>query len=224
MPLRNYYSYIQTNFLAGKSRRHSSVLCRNSSPYPSLSSISLSVSHRPVNLAVVVTNTNNIKKKMTNRTIKLNNNNKKTTTITNNKPKKRQRQVRKPNPKNHQEEEGGGSSSIGDIEDFFKFGKDETLEIRASLLDWYDHNQRDLPWRRINNNSGDDSEEETSRRAYAVWVSEVMLQQTRVQTVIDYFNRWMLKWPTLHHLAQASLEVCLFTSLGLAVYFFFFSL
>ncbi|KAM7527535.1 hypothetical protein LguiB_030945 [Lonicera macranthoides] len=206
MPLRKY-SRIQTNFLAGKSSRNSSVFCLNSSPSPS--SISLSVSHGPVNLAVDVTNTKNIKKKMTNRTIKLNNNNKTTnTSITNNKPKpkpnKRPRQVRKPNPKNHQEEES--SPSIGDIEDFFKFGKDEILEIRASLLDWYDHNQRDLPWRRINNNSGVDSEEETTRRAYAVWVSEVMLQQTRVQTVIDYFNRWMLKWPTLHHLAQASLE------------------
>uniref|UniRef100_A0A2P2JYU7 Adenine DNA glycosylase n=1 Tax=Rhizophora mucronata TaxID=61149 RepID=A0A2P2JYU7_RHIMU len=44
------------------------------------------------------------------------------------------------------------------------------------------------------------------KRAYGVWVSEVMLQQTRVQTVVHYYNRWMLKWPTLQHLAQASLE------------------
>lgn len=39
-----------------------------------------------------------------------------------------------------------------------------------------------------------------------MWVSEVMLQQTRVQAVIDYYNRWMQRWPTVHHLAQASLE------------------
>ncbi|KAK4370321.1 hypothetical protein RND71_009800 [Anisodus tanguticus] len=84
----------------------------------------------------------------------------------------------------------------GDIEDIC-FNKDETLQIRASLLEWYDENQRDLPWRRIS---------ERDKRGYAVWVSEVMLQQTRVSTVIDYFNRWMNKWPTLHHLAQASLE------------------
>lgn len=89
----------------------------------------------------------------------------------------------------------------GDIEDF-SFTKDETLQIRASLLEWYDKNQRDLPWRRIS--SGFDERE---KRAYAVWVSEVMLQQTRVSTVIDYFKRWMNKWPTLRHLAQASLEV-----------------
>ncbi|PHT72522.1 A/G-specific adenine DNA glycosylase [Capsicum annuum] len=48
--------------------------------------------------------------------------------------------------------------------------------------------------------------DERDKRGYAVWVSEVMLQQTRVSTVIDYFKRWMNKWPTLHHLAQASLE------------------
>ncbi|KAL3358813.1 hypothetical protein AABB24_015745 [Solanum stoloniferum] len=87
-----------------------------------------------------------------------------------------------------------------DIEDI-SFSKDETLQIRASLLEWYDENQRDLPWRRIS--SGFD---ERDKRGYAVWVSEVMLQQTRVSTVIDYFKRWMNKWPTLHHLAQASLE------------------
>ena len=88
-----------------------------------------------------------------------------------------------------------------DIEDI-SFSKDETLQIRASLLEWYDENQRDLPWRRISGGS-----DERDKRGYAVWVSEVMLQQTRVSTVIDYFKRWMNKWPTLHHLAQASLEV-----------------
>lgn len=89
---------------------------------------------------------------------------------------------------------------VPDIEDI-SFSKDETLEIRASLLEWYDKNQRDLPWRRISS-----CLDEREKRGYAVWVSEVMLQQTRVSTVIDYFNRWMNKWPTLHHLAQASLE------------------
>lgn len=102
-----------------------------------------------------------------------------------------------------------------DIEDI-NFSTDEALEIRASLLKWYDENQRDLPWRRISNSGGNDHDnedvEESERRAYAVWVSEVMLQQTRVQTVIDYFNRWMNKWPTLRHLSQASLEVCFYSS------------
>ncbi|XP_052198358.1 adenine DNA glycosylase isoform X2 [Diospyros lotus] len=99
-------------------------------------------------------------------------------------------------------------SDVGDIEDF-DFGRDETLEIRVSLLDWYDRNKRDLPWRRISSVDENDDEDEagSESRAYAVWVSEVMLQQTRVQTVIDYFNRWVQRWPTVGHLACASIEV-----------------
>lgn len=95
-----------------------------------------------------------------------------------------------------------------DIEDFTFTGK-EIPYIRASLLEWYDKNRRDLPWRRISNRENGAGIEERERKAYAVWVSEVMLQQTRVQTVVDYFNRWMEKWPTIHHLARASIEVCL---------------
>lgn len=82
-----------------------------------------------------------------------------------------------------------------------KFNENEIAEIRASLLDWYDKNKRDLPWRRL---SGSDDGGE--RKAYGVWVSEVMLQQTRVATVIDYYNRWMQKWPSLYHLSLATLE------------------
>lgn len=89
-----------------------------------------------------------------------------------------------------------------DIEDLFS--EKEVKKIRQSLLQWYDKNQRELPWRE---RSESDKEEEKEKRAYGVWVSEVMLQQTRVQTVIDYYNRWMTKWPTIHHLAKASLEV-----------------
>ncbi|KAL6565053.1 hypothetical protein OROMI_016503 [Orobanche minor] len=94
---------------------------------------------------------------------------------------------------------------VVDMEDISFVGK-EIQKIRVSLLKWYDENQRDLPWRRISNASNDVGIEERDRRAYAVWVSEVMLQQTRVQTVVDYFNRWMAKWPTINHLAQASIE------------------
>lgn len=94
-----------------------------------------------------------------------------------------------------------------DIEDSMSFSKDETHKLRAVLLDWYDHNRRDLPWRTTFNHNIEEDKEEVEKRAYGVWVSEVMLQQTRVQTVIAYYNRWMLKWPTIHHLAKASLEV-----------------
>lgn len=85
-----------------------------------------------------------------------------------------------------------------DMEDMFS--KQDRDKIRASLLEWYDSNQRDLPWRKTTTIMSEE-------RAYGVWVSEVMLQQTRVHTVIQYYNRWMQKWPTLQHLAQASLEV-----------------
>ncbi|XP_031551579.1 adenine DNA glycosylase-like [Actinia tenebrosa] len=80
------------------------------------------------------------------------------------------------------------------------FLAEEESSIRANLLSWYDQNKRDLPWRRYA------SEEDPNKRGYAVWVSEVMLQQTQVATVIDYYNRWMEKWPTLKDLAAATLE------------------
>ncbi|KAM7107955.1 adenine DNA glycosylase isoform 2-T3 [Ciconia maguari] len=77
----------------------------------------------------------------------------------------------------------------------------EIEALRGSLLAWYDKCKRDLPWRTLAA-----TEPDADRRAYAVWVSEIMLQQTQVATVIDYYNRWMQKWPTLQALAQASLE------------------
>ncbi|KAK2492163.1 hypothetical protein MC885_012499, partial [Smutsia gigantea] len=99
----------------------------------------------------------------------------------------------------------------------------EVTVFRESLLSWYDREKRDLPWRRQA-----EGEVDLDRRAYAVWVSEVMLQQTQVATVIDYYTRWMQvtsgkgrvmgqtpneslsfgmeKWPTLQDLASASLE------------------
>jgi A/G-specific adenine glycosylase len=59
------------------------------------------------------------------------------------------------------------------------------------LLAWYDANRRDLPWRR-------------TRDPYAVWVSEIMLQQTRVETVVPYYERWMQLFPSARSLAAAS--------------------
>jgi len=62
-----------------------------------------------------------------------------------------------------------------------------------SLLRWFASAARDLPWRR-------------TRDPYAIWVSEVMLQQTTVQTVLPYFTRWMEALPTVAALAEAPLE------------------
>ncbi len=63
-------------------------------------------------------------------------------------------------------------------------------EARAALLDWYDAHKRDLPWRR-------------SRDPYAIWVSEIMLQQTRVQAVLEHYAAWMERFPTVQSLAAA---------------------
>jgi len=65
--------------------------------------------------------------------------------------------------------------------------------IRGKLLDWYDANHRDLPWRR-------------SRDPYAIWISETMLQQTRVETVIPYYERFLERFPDVHALASADRE------------------
>lgn len=73
------------------------------------------------------------------------------------------------------------------------------------LVRWFDKNARDLPWRR-------------TRDPYAVWVSEVMLQQTQVQTVIPYWNRWMERLPGVEALAEAPLEQVLKLWEGLGYY------
>lgn len=62
-------------------------------------------------------------------------------------------------------------------------------QLRRRLLAWYDRNARDLPWR--------------GRDVYGVWVSETMLQQTRVDVVVPYYQRWMQAWPDVRDLAQA---------------------
>ena len=65
--------------------------------------------------------------------------------------------------------------------------------LSSRLLSWYRDNKRTLPWRG-----------HAQRSAYAVWVSEIMLQQTRVETVIPYFEKWMRAFPTVRALAKAS--------------------
>ena len=62
--------------------------------------------------------------------------------------------------------------------------------FQRSLLKWFDANQRDLPWRK-------------RRTLYRVWVSEIMLQQTQVATVIAYYRRFMKQFPTVRKLADA---------------------
>ena len=66
--------------------------------------------------------------------------------------------------------------------------------IADPLLSWYEANKRDLPWRRTTD-------------PYAIWVSEIMLQQTRVEAVLPYYERFLATLPTVNDLAQASDEV-----------------
>ncbi|CAM9103938.1 unnamed protein product, partial [Ectocarpus fasciculatus] len=98
------------------------------------------------------------------------------------------------------------SAGVRDIEDLeggkLSFSAEELGEMRPSLLSWYTANRRLFPWR------GDAGEGYKARpcTAYGTWVSEIMLQQTRTETVIPYWNRWMDKWPTVQDLAAASPE------------------
>ncbi|MFY9902818.1 MAG: hypothetical protein WAK52_09470, partial [Trichococcus sp.] len=62
--------------------------------------------------------------------------------------------------------------------------------FRKALLDWYDKEKRDLPWRRTSD-------------PYSIWVSEIMLQQTRVDTVIPYYHNFLDKFPDIAALAAA---------------------
>lgn len=79
-------------------------------------------------------------------------------------------------------------------------------EMRTALLAWFAgvHDLRCMPWRKAYNPAL--GPEERAQRAYEVWVSEVMLQQTQVTTVIPYYNRWMETFPTIRHLAAADIE------------------
>ncbi|VUC26889.1 unnamed protein product [Clonostachys rosea] len=98
-------------------------------------------------------------------------------------------------------------------------------EAQDSLLSWFDKvsSVRSMPWRKpwIDPSTVNDPLElrqMLERRAYEVWISEIMLQQTRVAVVIDYWNRWMDKWPTIHDLAAADAEDVLAAWRGLGYY------
>lgn len=71
--------------------------------------------------------------------------------------------------------------------------------MAGELLDWYDRHARDMPWRV----GPADRAAGVTPDPYAVWLSEVMLQQTTVAAVRDYFTRFMALWPTVHDLAAA---------------------
>jgi A/G-specific adenine glycosylase len=75
----------------------------------------------------------------------------------------------------------------------------------GALVHWFTGHARDLPWRH-------------TRDPYAIWISEMMLQQTQVKTVLSYWTRWMGQWPNVRALAQARLEQVLKSWEGLGYY------
>ena len=81
----------------------------------------------------------------------------------------------------------------------------QILSMRRKLLRWYDHNCRDLPWRR-------------TRDPYAIWIAETMLQQTQVATVTRYYSRFLEAFPTIHALDRARLSRVLSLWSGLGYY------
>jgi A/G-specific adenine glycosylase len=78
-------------------------------------------------------------------------------------------------------------------------------QFQQDLIGWFEKEQRDLPWRKDND-------------PYKVWVSEIMLQQTKVDTVIPYFNKFIEQFPTLEALAEADEEEVLKAWEGLGYY------
>lgn len=80
-----------------------------------------------------------------------------------------------------------------------------SARIRRQLLSWYDRHRRDLPWRK-------------STDPYRVWLSEMMLQQTQVATVIPYYERFTKAYPTVRRLAAADLKDVLGLWAGLGYY------
>lgn len=99
------------------------------------------------------------------------------------------------------------TNSADTVMDLPSFGvNSEGVEaLRQSLLVWYGECGRDLPWRR-------------SRNPYHIWISEIMLQQTQVKTVIPYYTRWLQQFPTVESLATAEQQQVLKAWQGLGYY------
>lgn len=89
--------------------------------------------------------------------------------------------------------------------DFFMAAAEKLTDISPLLLDWYDRNARKLPWRE-------------SRDPYRIWISEIMLQQTRVEAVIPYYQRFLEQLPDIEALARVPEEQLLKLWEGLGYY------
>lgn len=83
--------------------------------------------------------------------------------------------------------------------------EETTKDFQKTLLDWYDDQKRDLPWRKTSD-------------PYKIWVSEIMLQQTQVITVIPYYEKFLEKYPTIKDLAESNEDELLKVWEGLGYY------
>lgn len=92
-----------------------------------------------------------------------------------------------------------------DITAYSKEDLELTEEVLQKLLLWYQSARRDLPWRK-------------TKDPYCIWISEIMLQQTRVEAVKEYYHRFLKVLPTVSHLAEASEETVLKLWEGLGYY------
>ncbi len=101
--------------------------------------------------------------------------------------------------------EVSASGSAGKRLSSFVMSEAAIVDLRQRLLAWYAAQGRDLPWRR-------------TRDPYAIWISEVMLQQTQVKTVVPYYERWLEKLPTVEALAAAEQQTVLKLWEGLGYY------
>ncbi len=94
---------------------------------------------------------------------------------------------------------------MNELNDSMNGLKEDLPQLRRSLLTWYQNSGRELPWR-------------SSREPYEIWISEIMLQQTQVKTVIPYYQRWLATFPTVETLANADLQQVLKLWQGLGYY------
>jgi len=95
------------------------------------------------------------------------------------------------------------NSSTAD--NFWVYNTEQKKHFQQKLLAWYEINRRDLPWR-------------ADRDPYRVWISEIMLQQTRVAAVIEHYRKFLLRFPTVKTLARAKESSVLAAWSGLGYY------
>ncbi len=100
---------------------------------------------------------------------------------------------------------GRGAISPRHAQGLLAISAEELSQFRRRLLAWFRRSKRDLDWRR-------------TRDPYRIWLSEIMLQQTRVAAVIPYYRRFLARFPSVHSLARARLNSVLRHWAGLGYY------